>query len=84
MKRCQIFFASASQKPGLLEIMRVLRTCPILTVTDEVDDFAKLGVIINLVRQEDKIRFAISNENAGNCGLKISSQLLKLAILASR
>jgi hypothetical protein len=84
MKRCQIFFASASQKPGLIEIMRVLRAYPILTVTDEVDDFAKLGVIINLTRQEDKVRFAICNDNAGTCGLKISSQLLKLAILASR
>jgi len=84
MKKCQVFFASASQKPGLIEVMRVLRTCPVLTVTDEVDDFAKLGVIINLMRREDKIRFAISNENAGKCNLKISSQLLKLAIIAGR
>lgn len=84
MKRCQIFFASAALRPRLLEIMQVLRNCPVLTVTDEVNDFARLGVIINLTRQEDKIRFAISNDNAGSCSLKISSQLLKLAVLVGR
>lgn len=82
LKKCQIFFASASEKPGLNKVMAVLRYYRVLTITDEVDDFAKLGGIINLMRVEDKIRFAISVENAEKCSLKISSQLLKLAILA--
>ncbi|MHB8067776.1 MAG: YfiR family protein [Desulfobaccales bacterium] len=79
LKKCQIFFASAAEKPGLAEIMAALKGLPVLTVTDEVDDFAKLGGMINLTRQEDKIRFHIDVNNAERSGLKISSQLLKLA-----
>ena len=60
--------------------MSSLRNSPVLTVTDEVDNFTKLGGIINLLVAEDKIRFEISLNNARRSGLKISSQLLKLAI----
>jgi hypothetical protein len=80
MKKCQIFFGSASENPRLNKIMEVLRCCPVLTITDEVDDFARHGGIINLVRLEDKIGFAISLKNAEKRNLKISSQLLKLAV----
>lgn len=79
-RRCQIFFASASERAGLPQILGSLRNSPVLTVTDEVDNFAKLGGIINLIVAEDKIRFEISLNNARRSGLKISSQLLKLAI----
>jgi hypothetical protein len=84
LKNSQIFFASAAGKPGLREIMAALRGLPVLTVTDEVDDFARLGVIINLTRLDDKIRFGIDMPNAKRCGLKISSQLLKLALRTGR
>ncbi len=80
LRKCQIFFASASERSGLPQIMSSLRNSPVLTVTDEVDNFAKLGGIINLIVAEDKIRFEISLNNARRSGLKISSQLLKLAI----
>jgi len=80
LKKCQVFFASAGEKPALVESMAALKGLPVLTVTDGVDDFARLGGIINLTRLEDKIRFHIDVNNAERCGLKISSQLLKLAI----
>jgi hypothetical protein len=83
MKKCQIFFGSASEIQHLHKIMEVLACCPVLTVTDEVDDFARYGGIINLVRLQDKIGFAISLKNAEKRHLKISSQLLKLAIRVS-
>jgi hypothetical protein len=80
LRSCQIFFASASEKSRLPQILSSLQNSPVLTVTDEVDNFAKLGAIINLIVVEDKIRFEISLINARRSGLKISSQLLKLAI----
>jgi hypothetical protein len=83
IKKCQILFASAAHKPVLTKIMGALKGFPVLTVTDEVDDFASLGGIINLLRAQDKIRFEISVNNAEKCGLKISSQLLKLSIRVS-
>jgi len=83
VKKCHIFFASASEKRDLAGIMGSLRGQPLLTVFDELDDFAKIGGIINLTIAEDKIRFSISLNNAEKSGLKISSQLLKLAIRVS-
>ncbi len=79
LKRCQIFFASSSERPALPQILGGLRNSPVLTITDEVDNFAQLGGIINLILVEDKIRFDICVPNAQQSGLKISSQLLKLA-----
>lgn len=83
LKKCHIFFASASEISDLPKILDALKGRPVLTVTDEVDDFARLGVIINLNLVGDKIRFGIDVKNAEKCGLKISSQLLKLAIRRS-
>ena len=80
LKKCQIFFASASDKPILAKIIGGLRGYPVLTITDEVDDFARLGGMINLTVIDDKVRFSIDVNNAEKCGLKISSQLLKLSI----
>ena len=80
LKTCQIFYASAAEKAALAATMAALKGLPVLTVTDDVDDFASLGGMINLIRQEDKIRFYIDVTNAQRSGLKISSQLLKLAI----
>ena len=80
LRGCQIFFASASERSGLSRILSSLRNFPVLTVTDDVDNSAQLGAIINLTVAEGKIRFTISLINARRSGLKISSQLLKLAI----
>ncbi len=79
LKRCQIFFAGPSEESALPQVLGALRRSPVLTITDEVDNFAKMGGIINLIPVEGKIRFEICLPNATQSGLKISSQLLKLA-----
>jgi hypothetical protein len=83
LRKCQIFFASASERAELPQILGSLRNSPVLTVTDEVDNFAKLGGIINLIIVDDKIHFEICVDNARQSGLIISSQLLKLAKLVN-
>jgi hypothetical protein len=82
VKQCQIFFASASTG-ALPQVLRALKNSPVLTVTDGVDNFAKLGGIINLIIVEDKVRFEICVDNARQSRLTISSQLLKLAKLVN-
>lgn len=51
---------------------------PILTV-GESEAFARQGGIITLRLEGDKLRFDINLESADQAGLKMSSQLLKLA-----
>lgn len=83
VKKCQIFFASAANKARLPQILDALKNSPVLTVTDEVDNFAKLGGIINFIIVDDKIGFEICLNNSRQSGLTISSQLLKLAKLVN-
>jgi YfiR/HmsC-like len=54
------------------------RQVGLLTVSD-LPDFVQSGGIIGLFTEGDRIRFAISARNAEAAGLKVSSQLMKLA-----
>jgi len=54
------------------------RGAPVLTV-GEVPDFVAAGGVINLVMENDQVRFEINLDSANAAGLKISSRLLTLA-----
>jgi hypothetical protein len=76
--RCHIVFVAASEEDALSEIVRTARNAGILTV-GETDDFARRGGMIQLVRQASNVRFAINLGAIERAGLKISSEVLKLA-----
>ena len=76
---CDVLFVSASEREHLQRIFAALRGAPVLTVGD-MDQFAELGGMINLVTTEDKhIRFDINKGAIDRAGLKAQSQLLRLA-----
>jgi len=50
----------------------------VLTVSDE-EGFCERGGIVELVRKRNKLRFRINLEAAERAGLRLSSQLLKVA-----
>ena len=75
---CQVLFISSSEKTRLAQIMQSLKDLRILTVS-ETKQFAELGGIINLTIEKNNIRFAINVDSAERAGLKVSSELLKLA-----
>lgn len=77
---CHLLFIGKIHQKELAEIMAKVKSNPILTVGD-MEDFAEHGGIITFVRIDNKIRFAINPTAAEAAGLKISSQLLKLAII---
>ena len=82
VRGCQVLFISDSEAHELPAILNVLRGKPILTV-GEMDQFAEKGGMIHLRKVENKIRLEINEESAARAGLKISSQLLKLARIVS-
>lgn len=53
---------------------------PVLTV-GESPDFCRLGGIVRLFRQGERLRFEISPGAARRAGLRLSSQLLGLAVI---
>lgn len=75
---CHVLFIGASERENLRQIMSFLKGSAILTVSD-TEKFAERGGIINFIMVENKIKFEINPDAAQQCGLKISSQLLRLA-----
>jgi len=76
---CQILFISSSQQDQLAADLLALRGQPILTVSD-IPDFAARGGMIQFVMIDNRVRFKIGLPSAQNAGLKLSSQLLKVAV----
>ena len=77
---CQILFISASEEERLATLLQAMTGRPVLTVGD-TDGWAERGVLVNFKTRERRVRFEINLERAELAGLKLSSQLLKLATL---
>lgn len=78
LESCQVAFFGFSEEKRLPQVMRTLQASSVLTV-GEVDRFAQSGGIINLVVENNKVRFEINVERAERARLKLGSQLLSLA-----
>lgn len=78
VKECNVLFIGAAETGNLPRLLDSLRGSPVLTVGD-TKGYAERGVMVNFFLDQNKVRFEINNEAAGRAGLKISSQLLKLA-----
>ena len=73
-----ILFVCDSERQRTAQIVESVSNKSILTISD-MKNFAKSGGMISFITIEGKIRFDINLESARRSGLKISSQLLKLA-----
>lgn len=78
LKECQVLFVGAAEAANLPRLLEGLKGSPVLTVGD-TEGYAERGVMVNLFLEQNKVRFEINNGAAGRAGLRISSQLLKLA-----
>ena len=78
LKDCQILFVSSSETAHVTEAIQTLRGISVLTI-GEIPGFAKRGGIINLVLEDNKVRFEVNVEAAKQADLNISSRLLALA-----
>ena len=76
--QCHILFVSPSLARDLPRILQGLHGEPILTVSD-IAGFLDHGGTINLVMEQRRVRFAVNLKAANQAGLKMSSQLLKIA-----
>jgi YfiR/HmsC-like len=77
-KECQILYVSSSEMPHLGEAIQVLKGAPVLTI-GETPGFARNGGIINLILEDNKVRFEVNVQAAKEADLNISSRLLALA-----
>jgi hypothetical protein len=75
---CQILFVGASKESNLDEVLSTTQKLPVLTVSD-INQFAQRGGVVGFTVEDNRVRFSINEKVAEKSGLKISSQLLKLA-----
>jgi hypothetical protein len=85
LEPCHILFVCASEKERWPEIRKRLgedafKARGPLTVSD-IEAFAEAGGVLHLDLQEKKVRLRINVDAAARASLKISSQLLKLAVV---
>lgn len=74
-----IVFISSSERSSLATILSQFKGRPVLTV-GEMDGFGETGGMVNfVVTAEGRVRFEVNVREADAAGLKLSSQVLKLA-----
>jgi hypothetical protein len=78
LKRCHLLFICQSEQKQVRDITEIVSNSSVLTVAD-TDGFIEMGGIINFFTEDNKIRFDINQAAAEKTGLKIRSQLLRLA-----
>jgi hypothetical protein len=76
---CEILLIERSESKRFKEIVQALAGKPVLTVCDD-ENGPRDGVMIAFQLVEESVRFQINQEAAERAGLRISSQLLKVAI----
>ncbi len=75
----QMVYIGQAHRGDLHELIVGLQRRPVLIVTDEADALAT-GSMVNFVIADGKVRFEVSLASATRAGLKISSQLLAVAV----
>lgn len=76
-----LLFVPAGEESKVAGQLNALHQAAVLTV-GETPEFSSLGGIITFSKQEENIRFEINREAGAGASLKISPQLLKLALSA--
>jgi hypothetical protein len=76
--KCQILFIAASETGREADVLKQLKSLPVLTV-GETEGFTREGGVINFTNKNGKVRFDIDLNAARAAGLTISSKLLSQA-----
>jgi hypothetical protein len=78
LQLCHVLFISSTLKKDWPKVLGAVRDSPVMTVSDG-DGFVKSGGMIELLLENNRIRFDINLNEARESRLKISAQLLQLA-----
>lgn len=78
---CNIIYITANSYFSLANVLARIDKGT-LTISEE-PGFAELGTAFNFVLDHDKLKFEVNKNSINEEGLKVSSQLLKLAIIVN-
>lgn len=78
LRQCHIVYFTDADERRISESLRQIRGLPVLSIGDS-EGFTEVGGMIGLVAEGGRIQFEVHAEVTQRAGLKISSQLLRLA-----
>jgi hypothetical protein len=78
VRDCQLLFVADREPRRLAAILGEASRFPVLTVSD-IEQSSTNGVMVELFRENGRMRFAINIDILGRSPVKISSQILALA-----
>lgn len=78
-ENCRVLFISSSEDRRLKQILDVLGTASVLTVSD-LPRFTERGGMVQFVLEGNRVRFEVNSAIAERAGLTLSSELLKVAV----
>lgn len=76
---CQIVFVSGSEVNRIPEVLKRLKSRQGILSVSDISGFVAQGGVIELLRENSHIRFAVNMVAAKDAGLTVSSKLLRLA-----
>lgn len=79
LKSLQMLYVSRTQDQQFAALASAITAAPVLTVGESAM-FVAAGGMVNFVQQDNKLRFEINVHSAAQAGLRVSAQLLKLAM----
>jgi hypothetical protein len=77
--QCHLLYIAPAQAKQFAQLAQTLSSKPIVTVGDRTN-FARAGGIIQFVTKRDRLRFIVNLDQARKINIKISAQLLALAV----
>ncbi|MCX6579010.1 MAG: YfiR family protein [Candidatus Aminicenantes bacterium] len=80
VKECCVLIIGSIDAERLKEVLSVTGDLPILSIS-ETEGFAEIGVLINLFKIDNNVKFEINYQSVRRSGLVFSSKLYKLAKL---
>jgi hypothetical protein len=78
LRACHLLYVGDISTGRAAAILDELQGAPVLTVSNG-DDFVRIGGVVGLFVEEGRMRFAINPDAAQRTGVRLSSQLLRLA-----
>jgi hypothetical protein len=79
LSQCRLLFVSKSEQANLKRILTAIAGQPIVTVSD-IEGFASSGGTFEFKDKDGRLSFVVNNTKAKECGMRISSSLLNLAV----
>jgi len=76
---CQVVFLAGATVPAVGRMLEALAGWPVLTVSDQ-PGFVDRGGMVGFVRRGEKIRFEVNLGRVRAAGLRISAEVLRLAV----